>query len=301
MATQNLISHLDAWLMQVDKAGDPGFAVDDAGRYILASTIGLVRSENQDRVVLAEFNPASNDRENFLLVALCDGMGGGVEGGRCAEIALTSIVDALVANESGDLGSSMLDGVLTANSRIHDAYHNQGGTTFTGLLCTGTDKVSGVHVGDSRAYRFAKSSGTMEQLTIDDNLAALVTRDEGQSDDLEAYSYLASQLTQCLGMGDKIAPHTFEISASESGTLLLSSDGLHHIGAGTMQEIMQHSRDMIEVAENLINKSRQVGGYDNASLALIESISVAQCDPGVLTLHCPGIPSLRLAESDLQV
>ncbi len=300
MDTIDLISQLDAWLMQTGEAGDPGLAVDDAGRFILASTIGLVRSENQDRVVLAEFNPESNDRENFLLVALCDGMGGGVEGGRCAEIALSSIVSALVANKSGDLGTSMVDGVLAANSQIQEAYQNQGGTTFTGLLYTGADKVSGVHVGDSRAYRLARSAGTLEQLTIDDNLAALVTRDEGRSDDLEAYSHLANQLTQCLGMGDKIAPHTFEISAAESGTLLLSSDGLHHIGAGTMQDIMQDSQDLIETAERLIDKSRQLGGYDNASLALIESISGAQCDPGMLELHCPGISSLRFAESALQ-
>jgi serine/threonine protein phosphatase PrpC len=303
MASFDLQSSLDSWLMQVRESEDPGFAVDTHSKFALASTTGLVRSENEDRVVLARFSPRAAPHDRFIFVGLCDGMGGGIEGGRCAEIALSSVVAALVYNRTNDLFTSFEDGLAKANALIHDTFLNAGGTTFTGLLCYGEGELRGINVGDSRAYELPNRGNTrnLAQLTTDDNLATHMGNDQGRSLNTASHTYFANQLTQCLGMGGdrEMLPRIFEVENAGSRTVLLSSDGLHNIGAEAMQDILLQSDSLVEAAEKLIEASGQMGGDDNASLALIKSLSGADLEKnesGMLELHSPGISSLKYAD-----
>ena len=301
MASFDLQSSLDSWLMQVRESADPGFAVDAHSRFVLASTIGLVRSENEDRLVLARFAPRDTHARRFIFVGLCDGMGGGLEGGRCAEMALSSIVSALVHNRSNDLLVSFQNGLAEANTLIHDTFLDAGGTTFTGLLYQGAEELIGINVGDSRAYELADPGGglSLVQLTTDDNLAAQMANAQGHKLNAASHSFFSNQLTQCLGMAGELLPHVFQINDAESRTILLTSDGLHNIGAEAMERIMLHPASLTETGEKLIQASRLAGGQDNASLALIESLSgadLAKNEAGVLELYSPGIASLKYAD-----
>jgi protein phosphatase len=312
MASIDLQSSVDSWLMQARKSVDPGFTVDSHSKFVLASTTGLVRSENEDRLVFARFAPRDTPGQRFIFVGLCDGMGGGLEGGRCAEMALSAIVSALVHNHSNDLFASFENGLAEANTLIHNKFLDAGGTTFTGLLCYGEGGVAGINIGDSRAYELPKpaSGGSLAQLTTDDNLAAQMAIARGHGLNTAADTYFANQLTQCLGMGTgtgrgkEFLPHIFQVDNADSRTLLLSSDGLYNIGAEAMQSIMFESAGLADAAEKLIQASLQAGGHDNASLALIESLSgadLAKNESGVLELHAPGIASLRYADIEQSI
>ena len=290
---------VDHWLRQAGPTGDPGFAISEAGRFVLATSLGLVRRDNQDRVLLARYLPLRDQGNYFTLVAICDGMGGGIEGARCAEIALCTVIEGLLTNDSGELENSMLEAVVAANSAIGQAFKNRGGTTFTGLLHTRTDNLFGVHVGDSRAYSIDPDSGEPTQLTEDHNLAARMAASEGNSGDPDAYQHLANQLTQCLGMKGDVSPQCFELDASGGESLLLTTDGLHCIRAEEIKAITEDSQNLEGVAERLIEASHQLGGVDNASLALVHDLARAWGEPGVLELHCPGLADLHIGEDEL--
>ena len=291
---------IEDWLKQAGQARDPGFAVDEYKQFVLATSIGLVRRDNQDRVVVARYVPSQEEREYFTLVALCDGMGGGVQGARCAEIALCSVIDALLGNEFEAPGSNMLEAVFATNAAIGSAFGNRGGTTFIGLLHTNAGGLIGVHVGDSRAYRINREAGELTQLTEDHNLAARMARSEGKAGDSDAYAHLANQLTQCLGMTGDISPQSFELDITAGEALLLTSDGLHRIGADRIRTAVQQSQGLEETAQQLIDASHETGGVDNASLALVDGSALGRGEPGVLELYSPGLASLRIAEDALR-
>jgi protein phosphatase len=285
---------VDDWLRQADLNRDPSIVVDDKESFVLATSRGLVRRENQDRVLVARYRAPDGEEESFTLVALCDGMGGGIQGGRCAELALCSVLDGLLRNDSDDLATSMQEATLAANAAIGSAFQNRGGTTFTGLLHSGTNRLDLVHVGDCRGWRIQPGFSTPELLTEDHNLAAQLARKAGKDANPDDYEHFASQLTQCMGMGGDITPQSCQLEAGEETAFLLSSDGLHCIGSESIAGLAAGSGGLANIAEQLLQASHETGGVDNASLALVTRFSPPEGTAGVLELFSPGLEKLSI-------
>jgi len=176
---------------------------------------GLVRNENQDRILILE------DDGIFLLA---DGMGGHSGGGIASQIAITSIVREL--QSSPDLKNA----ISTANDDIKSAAQSGDGsagmgTTIVALMLTGGNYRL-AWVGDSRVY---KINGGIDQLTTDHSLVQELVAQGIISAEKASSHPRRHILTRALGiMGDPSGlAGTGEGKLEDGETLLLCSDGLH--------------------------------------------------------------------------
>jgi serine/threonine protein phosphatase PrpC len=227
---------------------------------VLASSVGLVRKENQDRVATLRFADFSGCE--YLLVVLCDGMGGMADGAKCAAMAIASFSSAVVANINRFHAERTLhEAALTANRRVYENYRGVGGATLSALLILpNNDQHYWVNLGDSRIYEYRDN--VLNQLTIDDTLAGQLAR--------ESESYIGrNELLQFVGMGEAAEPHVGRIGKSANdSTYLITSDGVHFLPSNMLRELMHHAPEHAISAKRLIDLAMWCGGHDNASLAL---------------------------------
>src|ERR1700743_1651832 len=85
---------------------------------ILATDIGLQRSENQDRVAALRINSKTIAGRPLFAVAVADGMGGMREGGKCATLALSSFFYALTLYRGVDLRRRAEAAISHANDEV---------------------------------------------------------------------------------------------------------------------------------------------------------------------------------------
>ena len=149
---------------------------------------GKVRSANQDAYRLS----LSPDGE-YVLAALCDGMGG-VHGGEIASaVAADSFMqyaeDMLRREPKSDAAQILREAAAYANLKVYDrAFRDEScrgmGTTLVAALVRPEDAAV-VNIGDSRCYWLA--DGQLQQVTRDHSLVqsmvdrGLITEDEARS------------------------------------------------------------------------------------------------------------------------
>lgn len=227
----------------------------------IASNVGLVREENQDRVAVMRFAGSFGKQE--VVVALCDGMGGMAEGANCAAQALASFFASLMnqAGHSLDSHSRLYEAAQFANRNVFRRFRGRGGATLSAVLLDSNARVFSINIGDSRIYSFA--SEKLKQLTIDDTLAGQLSKDPNE--------YLGgSELIQFIGAGPLVEPHISERFLAELGsTLLLTSDGIHFLPLSMLQSLLSNAKDAALAARRLSDLALWCGGHDNASLAAI--------------------------------
>ena len=249
----------------------------------IGATIGEVRKENQDRAVVARY--AGHGRSSpFVLLGVCDGIGGMVEGAICAELALATIIQSLVRSPEGRPTDVLASAVLAANEHIYGRYRERGGTTVVALLFMAG--ITGVSVGDSRIYVHNPPSG-LKQISIDDSIAGELSRLNIEAGDT---SELSSSITQFVGMGQGIQPRTYDIEPipMPTGHYLLTTDGAHGVAFETLQDVVASAPSDHAIVARLIQISRWCGGKDNAT--------VISASPGVLSSKPTGAARSGLLE-----
>lgn len=228
----------------------------------IATDIGLVRSENQDRSVVLRMQLTEN--RPLIIVILCDGMGGMDAGSECASLAIASFLSSCVHNFDYPLQERILASVINANDVIFKKYNGNGGSTLSALVADGENGVLAVNVGDSRIY--SMENGLLSQLTIDDTIA-------GQFAFKDKNLYRRNELLQYVGMGQEIEPHIISFSNEKLlSNILLTSDGTHFLDEHTMASIIKHSTDRAIAARRLIELAKWCGGHDNASVIIATDI-----------------------------
>ncbi|SFF09373.1 hypothetical protein SAMN04488523_1182 [Sulfitobacter brevis] len=135
----------------------------------LASEIGNVRQDNQDKAVWVRASD-SNGRQ-FTAVVVADGMGGMREGEKCASTAIGAFVSSLIS--TADRFSNTINWVTSAlnnaNDAVFEGYQGKGGTTVVALVVREQSRPVWASAGDSRVYSF--TSQKLRQLSIDDTIA----------------------------------------------------------------------------------------------------------------------------------
>jgi serine/threonine protein phosphatase PrpC len=262
MTEDRLYALLDRWLSRktqassIRRVGDLPVAI--------ATDIGLVRDENQDRVAVARFR--GRDGSAMLAVVLCDGMGGMTAGGACATMTLSRFVASLVyGDQKIVLNERVLRAAHAANAVVHERFHASGGATLSALVLTSGGHLIGVNVGDSRIYEFKRQPLSLSQITVDDTLAAqLGHRGEAHMG--------RNELLQYVGIGSEIEPHVISPNAKfGEAALLLTSDGVHFLPHDAIARVMGHAADPALGIRRLVELSKWCGGHDNASAALVAS------------------------------
>jgi len=230
---------------------------------VIATTIGDVRTENQDRAIVARFS--SDRRSSFLLAALCDGLGGMQDGGKCADIGILALLMRMLDCEAASPDERLRFAVESANKAIYQRYHGDGGTTITAVLLSHYG-VAAASVGDSRIYSYSKSK-RLRQISVDDTIAGELGRlknTEPSNLDLEPFSH---RLAQFVGVGDDMETRLYKLSdIGPDSTLILSSDGAHLTGPAIFQAIIETATTPYTAVSRLLQLSRWCGGKDNATL-----------------------------------
>jgi PPM family protein phosphatase len=235
---------------------------------VIATTVGEVRSENQDRAVIARLIDPRTPERSFLAYVLCDGMGGMVDGSHCAEIAIATFIQSFVTSPSPASIEGMENAVLQANGAVFQRYRGRGGTTLTALVLVGHGEARAITVGDTRLYEFSRSE-KIRQVSTDDTIAAELKRlkrvvTESQ---LEPFS---NRLAQFVGMGDGLEPRTHTINRQGmDSSFLLSTDGTRVIDEVTFERVVNAAPSLQAIANRLIHLSNWCGGADNSSVICV--------------------------------
>ena len=256
--TQPLPKQLTSWFMR--RTASSGVRRVSALAAAVATEVGSVRGDNQDRVAVAK----GWDKEGrpFTVAAVADGIGGMQDGALCASIALANLF-AEVAGQAW-AGSPFQEwlprSVDVANVAVHSKFRGSGGSTLVAALIGADGNVVWANVGDSRVYHQLGSKLVL--LSTDDTIAGQLGKGREAGPD-------QSKLLQFIGMGNPIEPGLGTID-SPTGQLLLASDGVHFLDTTDWFEaIVAHAPDPGMCVRRLADLSKACGGFDNASACIV--------------------------------
>jgi serine/threonine protein phosphatase PrpC len=253
--TDQLQTNLASWLNRPTRAG----ATNEANSLgALATTTGNVRTENQDRAVIAKFNGTTME-ETFIVAALADGIGGLKDGGLCASLSLAVFLSEMVKQSQRPLPVRVINSVLEANNYIFRTFQEKSGSTLSLAAMGSTNLTLVANVGDSRVYKRVRYG--IVQVTTDDTIGSqLSLLGPPQSTNEQ----IARQLTQYIGMRS-IDVNPRPIFGAQSG-LVLTSDGIHGLGEKIQNEIVSTAPNDVEIVRRLTTVAKWCTGSDNATI-----------------------------------
>ena len=238
-------------------------------RYVAGcrSNIGRVRENNQDAVALRTFEKKGN---NFIVLAVCDGVGGLEHGEMASSLAVARIeawFDEItewldLAEADGELlFSHMKDLVEECNTLVRECRVARGmemGTTLS-LLMIVRDIYYIIQVGDSRVYRYNR--GLLEQLTVD----ASVTRIKN--------GRMKTYLDNYLGKQEELWFTSTVGRVTQRDLFVVCSDGFYH--QLLPEDLREYERKLRKVkkvdeaCEELIERMMDRGEKDNITVGIV--------------------------------
>jgi protein phosphatase len=288
---------LEAILQVVPLTSEPEGTTRLALRAGSASTVGRVRSQNQDALAVAHFDVSDDVQGDMPLgvFLVADGMGGEARGELASRIAARTVssevsrsllvpslmlpATAAVNQDerfsaapggSRDLADALVRSVELANNQVRGLSERLGqatGTTLTALAVRGAHAVL-AHVGDSRAYLLHGDS--LMRLTEDHSLMArLEAMDHPLLHD-PAFFMSRSILYRSLGQEDDAPPDVLDVPLSPGDRLLLCSDGLwDELDDQTIGLTLATAGDPDQCAQQLIEMANAHGGHDNSTAVVL--------------------------------
>ena len=235
------------------------------GTDIVLSTAKNARAENQDRALFVTFSSPFKER-SFALMAVLDGIGGMVDGGRCADICISSLITAMVRMPRARNRVTIVEALQAANRDVWQTYNGRGGTTFAGVFFE-QNKAHSVNIGDSHVYEYQPPRGLVQQST-DDRLGNQFAKLKGL-ENVTLNPELSRRLAQYIGMQGLIRPHVAplhdELIRSRRSYIVLSTDGSRS-QQFVDREIPGEDITPRNIAQTLMDSSTTIGETDNATV-----------------------------------
>ena len=230
--------------------------------------IGLVRSENEDRLLCAD---------DLRLYAVADGIGGLPGGAEAAQTAITALLkearDAETRGRPIDLPKALKaanQAVLELASRL--APDSGLGTTLCATLVR-DGRLLVANVGDSRCYLFR--DGRLLLLTVDDTVENEVLQRRAKGEKIQLEERYRNALTRCIGqpMPLEVSVSTHPLQAGDQ--ILVCSDGISRMvdDAGIAVRLGEGKTPAL-VLGALVAEALARGGSDNATGVLFRVESV---------------------------
>jgi serine/threonine protein phosphatase PrpC len=233
---------------------------------VVVSTVKNGREENQDRAIYAQFTSDRSER-CFSLLAVLDGIGGMLDGGRCAEISIASILVNLVRLNRNRNRITLVEALTLANQELRQEYKGRGGATFAGVFLE-NQSVKSVTLGDSRVYGYDINLG-IKRLSLDDRLGDQFSKLKGL-ENIALDPEIANRLGQYLGMDGQPRPNIRLIEdtiwRNSENFLLISTDGAHAIGDILLTDLFRLNKGPFEIADALTKKTFADVEADNATV-----------------------------------
>lgn len=249
--------------------------------------IGIKRETNQDNLFVMKNVLDYPQLEHFssadlcgtpILVAVCDGMGGGLLGERASKLAASSLeyynLQSLQALKTVELIEVLKNIFMKVNYEIFKEYGVLGTLTGCTMTLLYIDDKRGVvvNVGDSPCIRVDKKSCRM--LTRIDNRATLLY-EQGQISEKERWTHKTkNQLSQYLGIDTQnynLEPHVYiEKHVKRDVSYLLCSDGV--TDGVSIDEIHQMLLQEFkpDISKKLVVKAMQNGSKDNITAIAVK-------------------------------
>jgi protein phosphatase len=233
-------------------------------RFGARSDRGVVRPANQDSAYAGP-----------RLLVVADGMGGMAAGDLASRLTIAAVapLDRLAvtraAQDPDDTLINSLQAVAEdANRLIRDEVAANPalegmGTTLTAILLAG-DKISMVHVGDSRGYRLR--DGELQQVTKDDTYVQMLL-DEGAIGPEEAAAHPHRSVVTRALQGRQVEARYSVRPAVVGDRYLLCSDGLSEaVPAETIAATLLAYPDPQGCADQLVAMALHAGATDNVTV-----------------------------------
>lgn len=247
---------------------------------------GYVRAKNEDCFFLKTrpaFSPDSDTNVLQGVFVLCDGMGGFEQGEVASSMATFKLAQDLLRHGTPEFTAeiSLKSSIYKVNQEIYQenirlrqlGLGSMGTTAVAAVLQD--QRLSVVHVGDSRCYQITASGG-LKQLTLDHERGQLQIS-KGMTEK-EAYaSPDAFYLTQALGPSPNhmIAPDVSQVQIEEDSLFLLCSDGLsdncviESNWSTHLKPYLDPRTSVNEGVQEFLDLGLQHNGHDNISILLV--------------------------------
>ncbi len=273
--------------------------VDVAGQ----SDVGKVRTNNEDHFLIVRFGRFLETLETNIHadelpprfvddgygMAVADGMGGHVAGEEASKLALTTLVNLVLAtpdwiaraddsslaeeiNRRAAKRFQQVDHVLREEAENNPELEGFG-TTMTLAASVGRNLFV-ANIGDSRAYLFR--AGGLHQLTRDHTLAGALY-EAGKVTRAEAATHrLRHLLTKYLGADKGAKPDVQNLSLENGDCVLLCSDGLNEmLSNDKIAAALSGGADSKTMCGKLVDLALAAGGKDNVT-AIVAQYQISE-------------------------
>jgi serine/threonine protein phosphatase PrpC len=213
--------------------------------FSLGTTVGPTRKQNQDRALIIQAEYSQAPERNFLLGVVADGMGGLSDGDKAAAIAISVFAAGVVRASKQPIVHRLRQAAFAANEAVFRMLRGRGGTTLSAMLVSRDSRAVGLNVGDSRVYGISKYHD-LKQLSRDDTLGRVLgTRhvDPSQKD----------KLVQFVGIGEGLEPHIVSAEGTTFSSLLISTDGIHGVMPGGIEQLVRPQVSKLELVRRLLS------------------------------------------------
>ncbi len=252
--------------------------------YAELSSLGPVRSNNEDRVAFWEPDDIEEKRQRGAVAILADGVGGQGKGEVASFLAVDQSLRKFRELKPGTAPRQALFQMFTAaNVAVYDGgmqeYGSDGdgagrmATTLTASIFRNNEVTVG-HVGDCRAYLVQE--GQIRRITTDHSYAAMQQKMGLLSEEEAATSAMRSLLTRSIGRDPTIQVDVFTVQVNRGDRLVQCSDGLHQcVTEEEILEILTHAHPA-DACRELVALAERRGTEDNLSIQVIQVDKVEQ-------------------------
>ena len=243
----------------------------------MITDVGKVREVDEDSILAADLSFGINSENNqFLLLAVADGMGGHAKGEEASKIALNTITKTVIPqlNENIPYTDLLDQGIKNANQAILDytVEHPETKGMGTTSVCAVVkdNEVHLVNLGDSRAYVI--SNDEIRRVTKDHSLVQQLV-DQGTITEEETRTHPQKNvISKAIGINADIESDTMRLKLASDESLLLCCDGvIAHLTDEDIHKTIIESSDPDAACQNIVNLANERGGSDNISLIILSS------------------------------
>lgn len=227
-----------------------------------ATDVGLVRSNNQDRLLVAD-----------PLFAVADGMGGAAAGEVASATAIDSLGEAFEA-AAQPTSEALIAAAQSANRAVWEQAESNPemrgmGTTLVALALLEDGRLGAINIGDSRLYGLR--DGALRQITSDHNLVAeLVAEGRISKEEAEVHPR-RNIMTRALGVDPDVPVDLFLEEPVAGDRYLLCSDGLpRELRDDHIASLLNRLADPAEAAKELVEEAKRRGGNDNITVVVVD-------------------------------
>jgi serine/threonine protein phosphatase PrpC len=242
--------------------------------YSMISEVGLLREENQDRILFCYASPNKLHFEtqshtqgllpqvDFLGALVADGVGGSSNGAEAATYLQKRFQSFWtdLFEKKRTLKDSFVETLVEIHQELLQENQSSGknsASTIVLLHLTSTFAYF-LNVGDSRGYVLRGKE--WKQLTKDDLLSG------------------TNQVLSAIGPENKLSPHLLKYPLQAGDCFLLCSDGLDGMipADHIFQFLLQEEESLKNLSEDLFQQAMAKGGRDNCSFILIRVLELEE-------------------------